>query len=52
VQCNLLHFLCNVWEKIVFAEMYNKSVSVNGSKLLISYVNVVVLIIKIPIIKI
>jgi hypothetical protein len=36
----------------VFAEMYNKSVSVNGSKLLISYVNVVVLIIKIPMIKI
>jgi hypothetical protein len=31
----------------VFAEMYNKSVSVNGSRLLISYVNVVVLIIKI-----
>jgi hypothetical protein len=31
----------------VLAEMYNKSVSVNGSRLLISYVNVVVLIIKI-----
>jgi hypothetical protein len=31
----------------VFAEMDNKSVSVNGSMCLISYVNVVVLIIKI-----
>jgi hypothetical protein len=31
----------------VFAEMYNKSVSVNRSRCLISYVNVVVLIIKI-----
>jgi hypothetical protein len=33
--------------KIVFAEMCNKTVSVNGSECLISYVNVVVLIIKI-----
>jgi hypothetical protein len=33
--------------KIVFAEIDNKSVSVNGSRYLISYVNVVVLIIKI-----
>jgi hypothetical protein len=31
----------------VFSEMDNKSVSVNGSKYLISYMNVVVLIIKI-----
>jgi hypothetical protein len=31
----------------VFAEMYNKSVSANGFMCLISYVNVVVLIIKI-----
>jgi hypothetical protein len=31
----------------VFAEMDNKSVSFNGSRYLISYVNVVVLIIKI-----
>jgi hypothetical protein len=31
----------------VFAEIDNKSVSVNGSRHLISYVNVVVLIIKI-----
>jgi hypothetical protein len=36
----------------VFAEMDNKSVSVKGSRCLISYVNVVVLIIKIQIIKI
>jgi hypothetical protein len=43
----LLHFPCNVWEKIVLAEMDNKSVSVNESKSLISYVNVVLLIIKI-----
>jgi hypothetical protein len=34
-------------QKIVFAEMDNKSISVNGSRCLISYVNVVVLIIKI-----
>jgi hypothetical protein len=31
----------------VFAEMYNKNVLVNGSRCLISYVNVVILIIKI-----
>jgi hypothetical protein len=31
----------------VFAEMDNKSASVNGSRCLISYVNIVVLIIKI-----
>jgi hypothetical protein len=46
VRCNLLHFSCNVWEK-VFAKMDNKSVLVNGSMCLILYVNVVVLIIKI-----
>jgi hypothetical protein len=34
-------------EKIVFAVMDNKSVSVNGYICLISYVNVVVLLIKI-----
>jgi hypothetical protein len=36
-----------MYEKIVFAVMDNKSVSVNGSGCLISYVNVVVLLIKI-----
>jgi hypothetical protein len=35
-----------MYGKIMFAEMYNKSVSINGSRCLISYVNIVVLIIK------
>jgi hypothetical protein len=47
VCCNSLYFPYNVWEKIVFAEMDNKSVSVNGSRCFVSNVNVVVLIIKI-----
>jgi hypothetical protein len=45
VHCNSLHFLCNVWDKIVFAVMYLiiKSIWVNGSGCMISYVNVVAL---------
>jgi hypothetical protein len=45
VRCNLLHFSCNIWGKIVFTVMYLiiKSVWVNRSDCLILYVNVVAL---------
>jgi hypothetical protein len=45
VHCNSIHFPCNVWEKVMFTIMYLiiKSVWVSGSRLLISYVNVVAL---------
>jgi hypothetical protein len=42
---NSLHFSCDVWDKIVFVVMYLiiKSVWVNGSDCMISYVNVIAL---------
>jgi hypothetical protein len=47
-ECTIIRYIfCVMYGKIVFAEMDNKSVSGNGSRCLISYVNVVVLIIKI-----
>jgi hypothetical protein len=47
-ECAIIHYIFHVmYGKIVFAEIYNKSVSINGSSCLISYVNVIVLIIKI-----
>jgi hypothetical protein len=47
-ECAVICYIFRVmYGKIVFVEMYNKSVSVNGSRCLILYVNIVVLIIKI-----
>jgi hypothetical protein len=47
-ECTVIHYFFHVmYEKIVFVVMDNKSVSVNGSGCLISYMNVVVLLIKI-----
>jgi hypothetical protein len=47
-ECAIVHYIfCAMFGKIVFNEMDNNSFSVNGSRCLISYVNVVVLIIKI-----
>jgi hypothetical protein len=48
-ECTVIRYIFRVMyvEKIVFAITDNKSVWVNGSKCLISYVNVVVLLIKI-----
>jgi hypothetical protein len=48
-ECTVIHYIFRVMyvEKIVFAITDNKSVWVNGSRCLISYVNVVVLLVKI-----
>jgi hypothetical protein len=46
-ECVVVRYIFRaMYGKIVFDEMDNKSISVNGSRCLISYVNIVVLIIK------
>jgi hypothetical protein len=47
-ECVIIRYIfCVMYEKIVLVVMDNKSLSVNGSRCLISYVNVVILLIKI-----
>jgi hypothetical protein len=46
-ECTVIHYIFHVmYGKIVFHVMDNKSVSINGSRCLISYVNVVILLIN------